>query len=569
MDLDGLGWAKEHPQWLPIQQRSSSPCHKSFTSEKDTPAKSNSSPRHDVGPIARDFASKETTTPLETSNAGNLGRPDAGRSFMSLGKEAQTNQQWSPTISSIMRPSYTTDTGRQTDAALSDGSRNYSSFRTNTSRLLSRQGTPVPRLLESTSTIEADKSTPHNSVGLVIAEGPTSDTTSNVDMNAQSTNLTNARQPTNPGPAPVGPLPPIPNGCGSGSSRSVDSGKDTYNIDLGIGRPLTTLQKNSPARDRNPTIDPVKKSKSTSLPKNISAVPDFDQEWPRPPIFKASTGAYCTRNSESPMSSGLDDEDPFGFQRHIEKSAARRVKKSTTAKRRHLEDTRNHEGAPGVENSGPYNRKPDREGCKEFALPLPRGKRGLDVKGPCDGIGEQAQQVDDLETSERPNEQKVWPQDIETLVRYRNHSTQFSPQRRQILVSPPRSPRPPTPEEGRDRKAKMARPPGTTRSCSICHVAAADALNTEKPDSLAWYLADLESRLESRLKAFERRTVLLEAALLAVINASANLGVDQRSSDIDCSSRINGRSEKFTPLEAKLEAMVAVMQGTRNSAGDI
>ena len=568
VDQDGLGWATEHPQWLPIQQRSSSPCHKPSISKKDTPTKSIPSPRHNVGPVARDFASKATTASIETGNAESVERHGPGRSFRSLGKEAQTNQQWTPTTSSNMRPSYTMDTRRQTDAALSDGSRSYSSFQTNTSPHLSRQGTLAARLSGPASTIEADKSTPHNSAGLVVAEGPASDTSSNVDMNAQSTNLTNARQPTNPGPAPVGPLPPIPNGCGSGSSRSGDSGKDTYNVDLGTCRPLTTVPEKSSARDRYPNIDSIKKSKSTSLPKNTTAAPDFDQEWPRPPTFKASTGTLCARNSESPMTLALDDEDPFGFQRHIEKSATRRVKKSAIAKRRHLEDTRNHEGTNGVENSGTRDGKPDRERCEEFAVFLPRGKRGSDVSHPCDGIGE-AQQVDDLETPERRNEQKGRPQDIETIVRYRNHSTQFSPQRRQILVSPPRSPRPPTPEEERDRKEKMARPSGTIRSCSSCHAAPADALNTEKPDSLAWYLADLESRLESRLKAFERRTVLLEAALLAVINASANLGADDRSSDIDRSSRISGLSEKFTPLEAKLEAMVAVMQGARNSAADI
>ena len=269
------------------------------------------------------------------------------------------------------------------------------------------------------------------------------------------------------------------------------------------------------------------------------------------------------------MSLALIDEDPFGFQRHIEKSAARRVKKSATAKRRHLEDTRNHEGTSGVENSGTRDGKPNREGCEAFMVPLPRGKQGPDVSDPCVGIGKQAQHVDDLETTERPSEQKGRPQDIETIVRYRNRSTQFSPQKRQILVSPPGSPRPPSPEEGRDWKEKMAQSSGTRHSCNSCHAAPADALNTEKPDSLAWYLADLESRLESRLKVFERRTVLLEAALLAVINASANLGVDERSSDIDRSSRISGCSEKVTPLEAKLEAMVRVMQATRNPSADI
>ena len=49
-----------------------------------------------------------------------------------------------------------------------------------------------------------------------------------------------------------------------------------------------------------------------------------------------------------------------------------------------------------------------------------------------------------------------------------------------------------------------------------------------RPEDGAAPMGELESRVEARLRAFERKTVLLEAALLAVINASAGLGEGMR-----------------------------------------
>jgi hypothetical protein len=85
------------------------------------------------------------------------------------------------------------------------------------------------------------------------------------------------------------------------------------------------------------------------------------------------------------------------------------------------------------------------------------------------------------------------------------------------------------------------------------------------PKRLSWPLDELESRLETRLAIFERRTVLLEAALLSVINAFANFGMGgkegKREGGGEGGRRWSERTEISAALEGKLEDMIAGING--------
>ncbi|MCJ1336668.1 hypothetical protein MMC09_001946 [Bachmanniomyces sp. S44760] len=75
-----------------------------------------------------------------------------------------------------------------------------------------------------------------------------------------------------------------------------------------------------------------------------------------------------------------------------------------------------------------------------------------------------------------------------------------------------------------------------------------------------------ESNLEARLAAFERRTAVLEALVLALINPAAPCGVNTNLSYGDRSSGPSGRSSLYAPLESRLESMIATMDGTSKRA---
>ncbi|MCJ1251191.1 hypothetical protein MMC30_008422 [Trapelia coarctata] len=145
-----------------------------------------------------------------------------------------------------------------------------------------------------------------------------------------------------------------------------------------------------------------------------------------------------------------------------------------------------------------------------------------------------------------------------TRPQYCSHSTQYSPPKKASLrvpLSPTLSPTLPLFKGPATQKKSLL--------CTCCERSRQSKPNstptgpsaTDAPD------IDLENRLEIRLAAFERRAILLEAALLAVIDTSASFsasGVENRG---DRWSGMSGRTEESAPLENKLEAMIAGING--------
>jgi len=146
----------------------------------------------------------------------------------------------------------------------------------------------------------------------------------------------------------------------------------------------------------------------------------------------------------------------------------------------------------------------------------------------------------------------------------RNHSTQYSPSDKAsfiIPLSPPLSPTAALFEGSNNQKQSIHCPRYEGRRQSKPSSTSPDSTSTDTPETLPWYLSELESRLETRLAAFERRTIMLETALLAVINASAGFdaaGIERVGERV---GGMSGRSEGLVPQESKLEATIAGVNG--------
>lgn len=146
------------------------------------------------------------------------------------------------------------------------------------------------------------------------------------------------------------------------------------------------------------------------------------------------------------------------------------------------------------------------------------------------------------------------PGSVHSSIRpqYCNHSTQYSPPHKASFrtpLSPPLSPTAPFSKGSNNEKQSIHCPRYEGRRQSKPSSTSANSASIDTPEALPWYLSELESRLGTRLAVLERRTIMLEAALLAVINASARWGGAE------------ARSEGLAPLESKLEAMVTGING--------
>lgn len=113
---------------------------------------------------------------------------------------------------------------------------------------------------------------------------------------------------------------------------------------------------------------------------------------------------------------------------------------------------------------------------------------------------------------------------------YCNHSTQYSPPHKASFrtpLSPPLSPTAPFFKGSNNEKQSIHCPRYGGRRQSKTNSKSPNSTSIDTPEALPWYLSELESRLETRLAVLERRTIMLEAALLAVINASAGFGGEE------------------------------------------
>ena len=154
--------------------------------------------------------------------------------------------------------------------------------------------------------------------------------------------------------------------------------------------------------------------------------------------------------------------------------------------------------------------------------------------------------------------------DAKTPSHYRDHSTQYTIPR----SCPPEVRAPPVlPHANQSAREDSDHP--KSMHCASCKQRRASGRKSHPPlhvtsegaESLPSYLRNLEDRLEARLGAFERRTILLEAALLAVINTSANYDPTSSCHAGNRLSGMSGRSDASAPLGTNPEAIPSGGEG--------
>ena len=158
----------------------------------------------------------------------------------------------------------------------------------------------------------------------------------------------------------------------------------------------------------------------------------------------------------------------------------------------------------------------------------------------------------------------ITEQSSQAQSHYRDHSTQCA-----IPRSSPSEARAPTVLPPGNQSATENPDHPKSMPCVSCEQRRRSGRNSHSPfhgtseglETLPTYLGDLEDRLEARLGAFERRTILLEAALLAVINASANFDPISSCHTVNRLSGMSGRSDASAPIGSKPEAIISGMDG--------
>jgi len=379
----------------------------------------------------------------------------------------------------------------------------------------------------------------------------------------ESTLIAGSGSPT---PTPTIPLPPLPQGHAARRSlfrRSHSPTQETPRTTQIPRRRLGTPTPKSPAcRTHNGDTSDDKAPKRTAI---------------------KLTANYRRRGLQQPLNppgrSVVVCEDPFE-QRKI------RIEKTQALKKRDLEHTRALQQGKERGEDEIYRVTSDFAEDTDDTIILPSvtsakhsPARSVEALARCsrpDGWGNWTFSTDnDTVVTRRTSpvgalEQEHAPSYRNTRPQYCSHSTQYllkggngSPPEKaslRIPLSPPLSPTQPL-SKGPAIQKKVVCPCCERHRQSKPSSAPTEPTAADDPEEFSWYLNDLETRLETRLAAFERRTILLEAALLAVIDASARFGaggVERRAGRLSVMSK---GAEGLAPLESKLEAIIAGING--------
>ncbi|MCJ1375127.1 hypothetical protein MMC20_006361 [Loxospora ochrophaea] len=418
------------------------------------------------------------------------------------------------------------------------------------------------------------------STAVSLAEGVSSDTSSGIIMSAQSVETTrvssasycdaNPRKPPKPGPAPTRALPSLPEGLDSSDTMkrlSAGSSKGASRAKTSSPTSVTSVPSRSPARSYN------------SAPANmINRQDELSRKSPVfQGVFQSSTSpnhmkGSSSRSSDGALSWGMTNED-------LTKWRTRRVQSTKVLKKRDWERTRARGGSSPLENTTEDDSDersdviilPSIEGVSKFQPVSARNLSHHREKQACSATsepqGEWWQQARNLASvmvvvDEKPvaiNDPGNAVSAGEGPGQVQSHLSQDS------LHSVPASQQP----SSNSSHGVSSDAASSLNAHQDTHQKRFSEVRPQTVDSqplspgTSYNTTEFEARIEARFLAFERRTMLLEAALLAVISTSATLGTSPRNSYGDRSS---GTNSLYAPLDSKLEGMLSSLGG--NGAGN-
>ena len=365
-------------------------------------------------------------------------------------------------------------------------------------------------------------------------------------------------------PAPDLPLPPLPE---QGSSlysllRNARDPSKEHNKSPASSGPLQfTVPPKSPARYRN--TDTASQDMQPSGFNSIRVSPTKKKKllMNRKTSFEGSS--EVSTSFPKPADQALESEDPFIWRK-------KRNLRTQELKKRHLLQSRiQPKTSCQADKSPSITSKVGEDTDDTIELPsVIISNRAHDTSKNSNtnaGHYNKPYQPENLASSDSEDQAATQRTSSTNMPsHYRDHSTQYAVPGAYLPKAPASLVLPPVIQSAMEASDHPKSVP-----CASCEQRRSSGRKThsplhvtcEGPETLPSCLGDLEDRLEARLGAFERRTVLLEAALLAVINASANY-----DPTISCRagkrlSGMSGRSEASAPIGSNSEAIIADMKG--------
>ncbi|MCJ1326928.1 hypothetical protein MMC10_003594 [Thelotrema lepadinum] len=386
------------------------------------------------------------------------------------------------------------------------------------------------------------------------------------------------RRTASPKPAPTGPLPPLPEGADATTKPAglVLQGKSLRDRPSRSNTSLHVVPPKSPARIRQPPCSPLGTGQSQKKGTTLGS----DLKWPYPPVSQFGSNS-AAEPKVCPGIQEADPEDPFLL----------RMQKTKDLKRRDLEQNKsavsndcNNAGIQsttatlGHEDSEdivilPNNHQSTKISASDSATKELPQKEQLDPGSYLQHGGavlgfSPVETIFEIEPIEPVI--PVRPKSLTMRTTYRSHSTQYSPTRdrgtQSSMVYKTASQRPslvvtehtlidsPNQQEGaspQDTAHQSTRFSGSLSQSSLG--SGRGGLRPTTPENSV-DINDMETRMEARLASVERKNMLLEAALLGVMNASArsSLGGSRTTRSSGGSRNVNSLLWE-TPLDVNME----------------
>ncbi|KAI4147444.1 MAG: hypothetical protein LQ340_005549, partial [Diploschistes diacapsis] len=355
------------------------------------------------------------------------------------------------------------------------------------------------------------------------------------------------RRTASPKPAPTGPLPPLP----EGANGSIVYSKSLHDRPSISASSLSAVPPRSPARNRQP-LSVVSNTRPSQKPRSALG---SDLKWPYPPASQTPSRTTSEVNFACPGIQESNTDDPFLFRAQKTGDLKRRdVQQSRVSVGKDSSDGSNKELAPQEDSDDNIVVLPSRseslpkgstenaaieptsQGSEVNAGPDPQPPRSLLTYAPVETI---------LDQKPSPPRAPTRPPSLTLRTTYRSHSTQYSPTHGSSGTLDNTSSRGPSlivTDHGSNilhnwsvqEPSHQANPRASASTLSLRSASPAPVHRSDlrqngigtHPSESVLDIHDLEARMEARIAGFEQKTMLLEAALLGVINASASAATE-------------------------------------------
>ena len=413
------------------------------------------------------------------------------------------------------------------------------------------------------------------STGQSISASDNNDTATDITVPSVTGNhieLHRFRGTASPKPAPTGPLPPLPEGADSSKTGKYSFQQiDQERLQL-PGSPLSLVPPKSPARNRQAlSAHPTYASNG-----NVRTMFELDLKWPNPPGEQDSVRS----RSQARIDPHLQEYD--GSDNHF----VSRINQTTSIKRRDLRSNGRIVGKSLKEGIGKETEKlhgekdqigrdkrpPPNQRLIDFGNPPTSKKDEPDTQ--CNfqsgqsSLGFSAiQTIIDRAPVEIEPPTKLSPSNVRTI--YRSRGTQCSSDHESdnptfsyqstksrvpslVLIEPDVDSAQECNNAALNTTRQQSRRPSASDS-RISSDSRCSEMRANTPEHLT-DTNDLESRMEARLASFEQKTMLLEAALLGIINTNVRnaTGVNRPNR-----ASIGSRNGSQILWETAIDGMVA------------